>query len=186
MSSPRFHGVRHSCAMSLLQAGVDTTVIALWLGHASVRSTDAYVHADMTTKEQALALTTPITAGPIAGDISRELERPKISPPPRTAIPKPDDRRAEQHRTVAHEGHPPAEDRDPNAGDRCAPADGLRTVQDGLGGVYGPHGPAPPDWPGSAGLARPTDASITLTAFAGGPAGFNERRGCPLGSLTQC
>jgi integrase len=50
--------------MSLLQAGVDTTVIALWLGHASVRSTDAYVHADMTTKEQALALTTPITARP--------------------------------------------------------------------------------------------------------------------------
>jgi len=41
--------------MSLLQAGVDTTVIALWLGHAGVRSTDAYVHADMTIKEQALA-----------------------------------------------------------------------------------------------------------------------------------
>ncbi|MET8413669.1 tyrosine-type recombinase/integrase [Streptomyces sp. NPDC005195] len=54
----------HSCAMSLLQAGVDTTVIALWLGHAGVRSTDAYVHADMTIKEQALALTTPVTARP--------------------------------------------------------------------------------------------------------------------------
>jgi site-specific recombinase XerD len=51
-------------AMSLLQAGVDTTVIALWLGHASVRSTDAYVHADMSTKERALALTTPLTARP--------------------------------------------------------------------------------------------------------------------------
>ncbi|MGA5364017.1 tyrosine-type recombinase/integrase [Streptomyces purpurascens] len=36
---------RHCCAMPLLQAGVDTTVIALWLGHAGVRSTDAYVHA---------------------------------------------------------------------------------------------------------------------------------------------
>jgi integrase len=48
--------------MSLLKAGVDTTVIALWLGHASVRSTDAYVHADMTIKEKALALTTPVTA----------------------------------------------------------------------------------------------------------------------------
>ncbi|WP_426504309.1 tyrosine-type recombinase/integrase [Dactylosporangium sp. McL0621] len=58
------HVLRHSCAMSLLQAGVDTTVIALWLGHANVRSTDAYVHADMTTKEKALALTTPITARP--------------------------------------------------------------------------------------------------------------------------
>ncbi|MFJ6141859.1 tyrosine-type recombinase/integrase [Kitasatospora sp. NPDC092286] len=55
---------RHCCAMSLLQAGVDTTVIALWLGHAGVRSTDAYVHADMTIKEQALALTAPVTARP--------------------------------------------------------------------------------------------------------------------------
>ena len=35
------HVLRHSCAMSLLQAGVDTSVIALWLGHAGVRSTDA-------------------------------------------------------------------------------------------------------------------------------------------------
>ncbi|WP_405614676.1 tyrosine-type recombinase/integrase [Streptomyces sp. NBC_01508] len=58
------HVLRHSCAMSLLQAGVDTTVIALWLGHAGVRSTDAYVHADMTIKEKALALTTPVTARP--------------------------------------------------------------------------------------------------------------------------
>ena len=48
--------------MSLLQAGVDTTVIALWLGHAGVRSTDAYVHADMTIKEKALALTTPASS----------------------------------------------------------------------------------------------------------------------------
>ena len=58
------HVLRHSCAMSLLQAGVDTTVIALWLGHAGVRSTDAYVHADMTIKEKALALTMPVTATP--------------------------------------------------------------------------------------------------------------------------
>jgi hypothetical protein len=47
-----------------LQAGVDTSVIALWLGHAGVRSTDAYIHADMTIKEKALALTTPATAPP--------------------------------------------------------------------------------------------------------------------------
>jgi integrase len=53
------HALRHSCAMSLLQAGVDTSVIALWLGHADVRSTDAYIHADMTIKEKALALVTP-------------------------------------------------------------------------------------------------------------------------------
>ncbi|MFJ3861392.1 tyrosine-type recombinase/integrase [Streptomyces sp. NPDC090085] len=58
------HVLRHSCAMSLLQAGIDTTVIALWLGHAGVRSTDAYVHADMTIKEKALALNTPVTAQP--------------------------------------------------------------------------------------------------------------------------
>lgn len=58
------HVLRHSCAMSLLQAGVDTSVIALWLGHAGVRSTDAYVHADMNIKEKALALTTPASAKP--------------------------------------------------------------------------------------------------------------------------
>ncbi|MFD3549625.1 tyrosine-type recombinase/integrase [Streptomyces sp. NPDC058655] len=58
------HVLRHSCAMSLLQAGVDTTVIALWLGHVGVRSTDAYVHADMTIKEKTLALTAPVTAQP--------------------------------------------------------------------------------------------------------------------------
>lgn len=58
------HVLRHSCAMSLLQAGVDTSVIALWLGHAGVRSTDAYIHADISIKEKALALTTPTTARP--------------------------------------------------------------------------------------------------------------------------
>jgi site-specific recombinase XerD len=58
------HVLRHSCAMSLLQAGVDTSVIALWLGHAGVRSTDAYVHADISIKEKALALTTPAEARP--------------------------------------------------------------------------------------------------------------------------
>jgi site-specific recombinase XerD len=58
------HTLRHSCAMSLLQAGVDTSVIALWLGHAGVRSTDAYLHADISIKEKALALTTPASAKP--------------------------------------------------------------------------------------------------------------------------
>jgi len=50
--------------MSLLQAGVDTSIIALWPGHAGVRSTDAYVHADISIKERALALTTPAQAKP--------------------------------------------------------------------------------------------------------------------------
>jgi site-specific recombinase XerD len=58
------HVLRHSCAMSLLQSGVDTSVIALWLGHAGVRSTDAYIHADISIKEKALALTTPASARP--------------------------------------------------------------------------------------------------------------------------
>ncbi|MCA1678473.1 MAG: site-specific integrase [Actinobacteria bacterium] len=58
------HVLRHSCAMSLLQAGVDTTVIALWLGHADVRSTQPYLHADLTIKERALALLTPTSIPP--------------------------------------------------------------------------------------------------------------------------
>ncbi len=58
------HVLRHSCAMSLLQAGVDTTVIALWLGHADVRSTQPYLHADLTIKERALALVTPANVTP--------------------------------------------------------------------------------------------------------------------------
>jgi site-specific recombinase XerC len=58
------HVLRHSCAMSLLQAGVDSTVIALWVGHADVRSTKPYIHADMTIKERALALLTPPSAKP--------------------------------------------------------------------------------------------------------------------------
>jgi site-specific recombinase XerD len=58
------HVLRHSCAMSLLQARVDTAVIALWLGHADVRSTDTYIHADLTIKERALAMTTPPSVRP--------------------------------------------------------------------------------------------------------------------------
>ena len=58
------HVLRHSCAMALLQAKVDVAVLALWLGHADIRSTDAYIHADLTIKERALALTTPATAKP--------------------------------------------------------------------------------------------------------------------------
>ncbi|MGH2905001.1 MAG: tyrosine-type recombinase/integrase [Solirubrobacteraceae bacterium] len=58
------HVLRHSCAMALLQAGVDSTVIALWLGHANTNSTQAYIHADMTIKERALALLTPSDTPP--------------------------------------------------------------------------------------------------------------------------
>lgn len=58
------HVFRHTCAMSLLQAGVDISVIALWLGHADIRATNVYLHADMTIKERALALTTPANVRP--------------------------------------------------------------------------------------------------------------------------
>jgi site-specific recombinase XerD len=59
------HVLRHSAAMSLLHAGVDTSVIALWLGHADVRATSVYLHADMTIKERALlAFTTPASVRP--------------------------------------------------------------------------------------------------------------------------
>jgi hypothetical protein len=45
--------------MRLLHAGIDTTVIALWLGHEHVETTQIYLHADMALKEAALARTTP-------------------------------------------------------------------------------------------------------------------------------
>jgi integrase len=46
--------------MTLLRAGVEATVIALWLGHEDVETTTKiYLHADMTIKERALARTTP-------------------------------------------------------------------------------------------------------------------------------
>lgn len=53
------HTLRHTSAMNLLRSGVDVTVIALWLGHESPTSTRAYLHADMTLKEQAIARTAP-------------------------------------------------------------------------------------------------------------------------------
>jgi integrase/recombinase XerD len=53
------HVLRHSAAMALLAAGVDTTVIALWLGHENVATTQIYIHADLALKEQALARTAP-------------------------------------------------------------------------------------------------------------------------------
>jgi site-specific recombinase XerD len=49
------HTIRHTTAMHLLQAGVDISVIALWLGHESPTTTHHYVEADLTMKERALA-----------------------------------------------------------------------------------------------------------------------------------
>lgn len=53
------HTLRHTAAMNLLHAGVDITVIALWLGHESPQTTRIYLHADMALKEKAIARTTP-------------------------------------------------------------------------------------------------------------------------------
>lgn len=56
------HVLRHTAAMELLQAGVDRAVIALWLGHESVETTQIYLDADLALKEQALAKVAPVTA----------------------------------------------------------------------------------------------------------------------------
>jgi integrase len=53
------HTLRHTAAMTLLAAGVDTSVIALWLGHEHTQSTQIYLHGDLTMKERALGRLTP-------------------------------------------------------------------------------------------------------------------------------
>lgn len=54
------HGLRHTAAMELLQAGVDRSVIALWLGHESMETTQIYLEATLAMKARALAKTTPL------------------------------------------------------------------------------------------------------------------------------
>jgi len=58
------HVLRHTAAMRLLHADVDTSVIALWLGHEQVETTQIYLHADLALKERALARTTPADTPP--------------------------------------------------------------------------------------------------------------------------
>lgn len=58
------HVLRHTCAVNLLRAGVDIATIALWLGHADIRATQAYLHADLSMKERALSRTTPPNVAP--------------------------------------------------------------------------------------------------------------------------
>lgn len=53
------HMLRHTAAMELLQAGMDRTLIAMWLGHESVETTQIYLDANLAMKEQALAKTAP-------------------------------------------------------------------------------------------------------------------------------
>jgi len=56
------HVLRHTTAVTLLQAGVDRSVIALWLGHESIETTQIYLDADLSMKERALARTAPFPA----------------------------------------------------------------------------------------------------------------------------
>lgn len=58
------HVLRHTAAMRLLAAGIDSSVIALWLGHESIETTQIYLHANMKTKEDALARTRPTGVKP--------------------------------------------------------------------------------------------------------------------------
>ena len=58
------HTLRHTATMRLLHAGVDTSVIALWLGHEQAETTQIYLHADLGLKEKALARTTPANTKP--------------------------------------------------------------------------------------------------------------------------
>ena len=51
------HVLRHTTAVQLLRAGVDCSVIALWLGHESSETTQIYLHADLSIKEKAMAKT---------------------------------------------------------------------------------------------------------------------------------
>jgi site-specific recombinase XerD len=58
------HTLRHTAAMRLLLAGNDITVIALWLGHEQIATTNVYLHADMSHKQRAIDRTTPLGAKP--------------------------------------------------------------------------------------------------------------------------
>lgn len=58
------HTLRHTAAMNLLANGVDISVIALWLGHQQTQTTDTYLHADMTIKQEALDRTRPLNTKP--------------------------------------------------------------------------------------------------------------------------
>ena len=60
------HTLRHTAAMRLLLAGNDVTVIALWLGHEQIATTNIYLHADMTHKQQAIDRTKPPLPSPAA------------------------------------------------------------------------------------------------------------------------
>jgi integrase len=58
------HVLRHTTAVQLLEAGIDRSIIALWLGHESVETTQVYLDADLAIKERALERTAPPNTRP--------------------------------------------------------------------------------------------------------------------------
>lgn len=58
------HVLRHSMAMTLLHSGVDSAVIAMWLGHETMDTIQMYLHASLELKQQALDKTTPVDGRP--------------------------------------------------------------------------------------------------------------------------
>jgi integrase/recombinase XerD len=58
------HVLRHTAAMELLQAGVDRSLIAIWLGHESLDTTQIYLDANLAMKEEILAKTRPLKSRP--------------------------------------------------------------------------------------------------------------------------
>ena len=58
------HVLRHTAAMELLQAGVDRSMIAIWLGHESLDTTQIYLDADIRLKEAILNKMNPVQSKP--------------------------------------------------------------------------------------------------------------------------
>ena len=70
------HVLRHSAAMRLLRVGIDTSVIALWLGHEQIETPQIYLHADLQIKERALEKTAPVTTKPASNGCFFYLYQP--------------------------------------------------------------------------------------------------------------
>ena len=59
------HVLRHAAAMEMLQAGVDRSMISIWLGHESIETTQIYLDANLAIKDEILAKTDPLKSTPL-------------------------------------------------------------------------------------------------------------------------